>query len=166
MLNIFGEQEFKPLRRYNKVIPNYFVSKEGTIISKKTPTEKILNPYFYKTGLKYGTFIVSIDQNTHKDLFPNDTYNYCPGMGDGSRKGKVFKRTLYVHQAVIWSWKPIDDYPPFPIEDWEQTPENVKDFVRKSVCVDHIDGDSSNNHIDNLRYTSQAGNNYRRKQQE
>jgi len=168
MINVFGKEEFKPLRKYGKIIPNYFVSKDGKVVSRRTTTEKVLNPHFYKTGLKYGSFIVSIDEDTHKELFPNDTYEYAVGATGGKRrrgKKKSILRKLLVHQAVMWSWKPIDDYPPVPMEEWEQTPESVKDIIRKSICIDHIDGDSSNNHIDNLLYTSQAGNNFYRKRQ-
>ena len=165
MINLFGEEEFKPLRKYGKIIPKYFVSKDGKIISKRCSTEKFLNPCFYKTGLRYGVFLVSIDEDVHKELFPNDTYDYYVA-GTGIRKKKSIARSICVHQAVMWSWKPIDDYPPVPMEDWKQTPENVKDIVRKSICIDHIDGDSANNHLDNLRYTSQAGNHYLRKKSE
>ena len=165
MINLFGEEEFKPLRKYGKIIPRYFVSKDGKIVSRRTSNEKVLNPYFYKTGLKYGNVVVSIDEDDHKELFPNDTHDYYVG-GTGIRKKKSISRSIYIHQAVMWSWKPIDEYPPVPMGEWEQTPESVKDIVRKSICIDHIDGDSSNNHIDNLRYTSQAGNNCWRKEQE
>ena len=40
-----------------------------------------------------------------------------------------------VHQAVIWSWKPIDDYPPVPKEEWDKTPESVKKIIRESICA-------------------------------
>ena len=159
-MNIFGEEEFKPLRRYNKIIPKYFISKDGRILSKRCPKEKFLTPYFYKTGLKYGTFIISIDEEVHKELFPNDPYDYYVG-GNGIRKKKSISRSLTVHQAVMWSWKPIDDYPPVSCKEyWDESHEEIKDLLRKSICVDHIDGDSSNNHIDNLLYTSQSGNNH------
>ena len=162
-MNIFGEEEFKPLRRYNKIIPKYFISKDGRILSKRCLKEKFLTPSFYTTGLKYGTFGISIDEEVHRELFPDDEHSYA-SHSIGVRKKKSITRTLSVHQAVMWSWKPIDDYPPVSSkEKWDQADEEIKDLLRKSICVDHIDGDSSNNHIDNLRYTSQSGNNHYRK---
>jgi len=42
MINIFGKEEFKPIRRYEVIIPNYFVSKTGIVISTITKKERLL----------------------------------------------------------------------------------------------------------------------------
>ena len=36
MINIFGEEEFKPVVRYQREIPGYYVSMDGRIYSEKT----------------------------------------------------------------------------------------------------------------------------------
>ena len=42
MINLFGELEFKPLKKYGIIIPNYYISKEGKVYSSKT--NKLMKP--------------------------------------------------------------------------------------------------------------------------
>ena len=48
-------------------------------------------------------------------------------------------------------------------EDWDKTPETAKQFIKDSAYVDHIDGDTSNNHVSNLRWCSPLQNSSYRK---
>ena len=60
-------------------------------------------------------------------------------------------------------WKPIDDYPPIPKEDWDRCPESAKQFMRDTAIIDHIDSDTRNNHVDNLRWSTPKDNQFSRK---
>ena len=70
------------------------------------------------------------------------------------------------HRAVMEAWKPIDEYPPIPKEDWDKCPETAKEFMRKTAIIDHIDSDTRNNHVDNLRWCTPHDNQWHRKAQE
>ena len=76
----------------------------------------------------------------------------CPGKGTVSCNIKI-------HRAVMDAWKPIDEFPPIPMEAWIKTPEAAKQFIRESAIIDHIDGNTENNHADNLRWCTPRQNN-------
>ena len=61
---------------------------------------------------------------------------------------------------------PIDEYPPIPVEDWNNTPETAKQFIRESAVVDHIIPDLNNNTVENLRWVTPKQNNTHRKKQD
>ena len=44
------------------------------------------------------------------------------------------------------------------VQEWEQTPQSVKNFVRFSYQVNHIDHDQHNHHPSNLEYTTAKEN--------
>ena len=174
MLNVFGEEEYKPITKYGIIMPNYFISKNGNVVStrcKKT-ARPIRTAMKKNPKIKYLSFNMTIDQSYVEEEL-GDNYQRAV-ISEGIKplkrnKGELITSVVVgfrVHQAVIWSWKAIDDYPPVPKEEWDKTPESVKKIIRESICVDHIDGNSLNNHIDNLRYTSQKGNNSWRKMKE
>ena len=161
MLNVFGEEEYKPIRKYGIIMPNYFISKNGNVVStrcKKT-ARPIRTAMKKNPKIKYLSFNMTIDQSYVEEEL-GDNYQRAV-ISEGIKplkrnKGELITSVVVgfrVHQAVIWSWKPIDDYPPVPKEEWDKTPESVKKIIRESICVDHIDGNSLNNHIDNLIYT-------------
>lgn len=164
MYTVFGPQDsneiewggeiFRPITRWDKVIPDYFVSYAGHILSLRTSNPKLLNPQ-YKT-VKGKSYVDPrfIGARIPKDFF--EDYQYasaeCPGKGTVSCNIKI-------HRAVMDAWKPIDEFPPIPMEEWIKTPEAAKQFIRESAIIDHIDGNTENNHADNLRWCTPRQNN-------
>ena len=66
------------------------------------------------------------------------------------------------------TWAPLYDNPPDSIvwEEWEivrRDLPSVYNLISKSVVIDHIDDDPTNNHLDNLRRTTSWGNQHTRK---
>jgi hypothetical protein len=159
MINIFGEEEFKPLIRYQKVIPGYFVSKTGSgIIGKKgNLLSKWNNSGYHYTSIRIKS-----------DFYDDYTYATHGGKDDITLK-------IAVHRAVMESWRPIDEYPPDEIADeWFEviTPEMVgqprippktRQWVRDTALVDHKDPDPTNNHLNNLRWVKPKDNEPNRK---
>ena len=98
-----------------------------------------------------------------------DDYEYCASTTGGGYVSKpVTKPNIRFHRVAIETWKPFEEWcheadPPIPLEDWDKTPESVKKFVLESYYVDHRDDDTSNAHVDNLRYcTPPRNSNYRK----
>jgi hypothetical protein len=88
--------------------------------------------------------------------------------GDGYVSKNITKPNVRFHRVTIETWKPFAEWcheadPPIPLEDWDKTPESVKKFVLESYYVDHMDDNTSNAHVDNLRYcTPPRNSNYRK----
>ena len=160
-----GGDEFLPLMSQGVVLPDYYVSADGRYASTKrglrildyTRKQNIDHPNrvsgkkktYYKRPL---AFNVSLPQGFFKD------YDYTTNTSS-----KNINVNVRYHRGVIETWKPIDEYPPIPKEDWDVMPESGKEWMRESVYVDHIDGDTSNNHMDNLRWcTPKQNSNYRK----
>ena len=152
MIDIFGEEEFKLLVRYNKEIPGYFVSKDGRVYSSKS------NKFLYVTKRREFNGRLKeckIDVCVPKDLFTDYTH---------SRRGSSSPRmTISVHRGVMETYKSIDDNPPIPKEDWDMCPESAKQWIRDTAIIDHIDDDPTNNHVDNLRWVVPKDNQSHRK---
>ena len=181
MINVFGEEEFRPVTKFGVVIPDYFVSRDGRVLSSKTSKPKILNPKYEiiegNPNAPGGGYKVphSIGLRVRKDMFPDYTYNTSqqnlnvPGSKYYKRLTKdPTKTTIYLkyHRAVMEAWKPIDEYPPERLKDcWEDIPEEAKQWIRESAIIDHIDGDTFNNHVDNLRWVTPKENSHHRKAQ-
>ena len=155
MINIFGEEEFKPLVRYNKIIPDYFISKDGRVYSAKS------NKLMYVTKLRDPNGRLSackVDLVIPEDLFGDYTH---------SRRGSSSPRiTVTLHRGVMETYKSIDDNPPIPREDWEKCPESAKKWIRDTALVDHIDDNPGNNNVDNLRWVVPKDNQKYRKLKE
>ena len=158
MNTIFGNQEFKPLMRFQTLVPGYYISEKCDMYSAKS--RKIIKARkkfsFNRDApprLKEMAYNVSIP----KDLL--DDYDY-------STRGRMSKsRELYIsaHRAVMETWKPIDEFPPIPKEDWDKCPESAKQWIRDTAFVDHIDDDPSNNNLNNLQWVIPKDNQPHRK---
>ena len=177
MLNIFGEEEFRPITKYGIEVPNYFVSKDGRILSTKTSKWKILNPK-YQT-IESGGYItphvvgLRVNRSKNPELFKEYNYNTSQQKVATDPTSRYYKKctkdpdktTIQVkyHRAVMEAWKPIDENPPIPKEDWDKCPESAKQFIRDAAIIDHIDSDTMNNHVDNLQWTTPKDNEPNRK---
>ena len=165
MRNVFGEdkkflilqgEEFTRLKRFNKIIPEYWISRSGKVYSEKSG--KFLKQSLRsKNRTKIGLLTyMRINVHISSDLF--DDFEYYQGYNINKHGKKIRARnhmmTLDVHKAVMDSWKDIDNHPPEDIASvWRGLPVQVKQWVRETAVVDHINGDHLDNNIVNLRWT-------------
>ena len=168
---IFNDIEFKPLIHKRRVIPDYYVSMCAKILSNKQTkikgipklldyTRKQLVEERGVNGRYARTLAVNL--SVPVGFFPE--YDYVASTnGRGQVSTKHSKINVRYHRAVMETWRPIDEFPPIPKEDWDKTPESAKQFIRDSAYVDHIDADTSNNHVDNLRWVTPLENSNHRK---
>ena len=176
MFNIFGEEEFRPITKYGIEVPDYFISKDGRVLSTKTSKHKILNPTYetFREGYKVPHIAgLRVSRKQNPELFEEYNYHSSQQKLQCDPDSPYYKRltknpdlttiTVKYHRAVMEAWKPIDDHPPIPKKDWDECPESAKQFMRDAAIIDHIDNDTRNNHVDNLRWTTNKDNNSDRK---
>lgn len=150
------EEIWKPVQRFGKIIPGYYVSNLGRIMGRRG---KI---YIGRQSKKLArkndkTARLTFDFRVPHGFYPN--YVYRNPVGE---KNVVI--TVAVHRLVMDAFKPLDEYPPIPKEDWGKTPESAKNFIRDTVVIDHINDDPFDNRVENLRWVSSLQNsNYRKK---
>ena len=148
---IFDSIEFKPLMHKQRHIPDYYISECAKILSTKRTkncSPKIMDhkrkqvvdhpnrlsgnkKTYYKRPMA-----VNLSVEISQGLFPE--YNYVMSTnGQGQVSTKHAKINVRYHRAVLESWKPIDEFPPIPKEDWDKTPESAKQFIR-AVSYTHL----------------------------
>lgn len=156
MINVFGDEEFKPVIRYGMEIPDYYIPRDGRgIYSSKS--NKILS--------------ITIDKKSHNSInYQYSTLSLKPDFfGDyiyETQGDSNFSLKLRIHRAVMETWKPIDEYPPDQLSDtWWEVPEEWRQWVRDTALVDHKDDNPYNNHVDNLRWSIPKDNQTHRKNQ-
>lgn len=165
LVNSLYEDEFKPIVRWGKVIPGYFVSKYGKVISTrgKTPIEiKIVkNKPIGATNSKRKVLSTSFKVGLPPNFFGDYTYETT---GNSASKSSI---RIATHRAVMETWNPIDDCPPNQLkDDWDKAPESFKQWVKDTAFIDHIDDDPTNNCLDNLRWVTPLQNHFQRKKTE
>tara|TARA_B100000427_G_scaffold192175_1_gene159790 strand:+ start:234 stop:752 length:519 start_codon:yes stop_codon:yes gene_type:complete len=165
MNTLFGVELWRPITKYGIIIPHYFVSYDGRVFSTRTKKHKILNPK-YDTKDSRSKYLMPrhvgcrVDRSKSPELFAE--YNYH-NTNPSTKNVNLISINVLIHRAVMEAWKPIDKFPPIPKEDWDICPESAKQFIKESAIIDHIDGDTRNNHGDNLRWITPKQNHYCRK---
>jgi hypothetical protein len=154
------EEEFRPVKKYNKILPGYYISKDGRVFSSLSNRFiKFAKDYSNRTGSRLEAVKFSVDIPI--GLFPD--YDYSKRR----ETSKSHRLSIRVHKAVMDAWKPIDENPPDKLKDtWDQVPEVWREWVRDTAYIDHIDDDPTNNHVDNLRWVTPKQNCSHRKKQE
>ncbi len=150
MIDIFGNSnQMKQIIRFGKDLPGYYATRCGKIYSSKT--NKFISIYPGKSGY------LSCSLSLPLDLFEDHNYYQA------NFKRKTFNIQQQVHRLIAETFIPIDENPPIPIEDWNNTPETAKQFIRDCAVVDHIIPDLTNNSVENLRWVTPKDNNPHRK---
>ena len=139
-----GEEELRPLVFEGVTYVEYSVSNLGNI-------------YSHKSGNM-------VDRRRSTPVNISHVDGQVNGRGGASYvslslKGIGSKRVT-VHKLVMATFRPVDQYPPkqIPLEDYRQCPQSVKDWIQRTVVINHIDHNCHNNHVDNLEYTTQLDN--------
>jgi len=174
-----GASEFKPLRHKGKLHDDvgYYSSRDGRILSISTGRRRrkplILSPKRSQSLDKWtsnnGHYIKPSNVNLSVPVGYYKDYEYCASTtGSGYVSKTVTKPNVRFHRVTMETWKPFEEWcheadPPIPLEDWDKTPESVKKFVLESYYIDHMDDDTSNAHVDNLRYCTPPRNSSYRK---
>lgn len=150
--------EYKPLVRFGKEIPGYYVSKSGKVFSSKTNRFMSESVTLSKRSnrLEAVFFRASIKKNFFKD--------YKHTRGNDRDTWNCAKINIPFHRAVAETWIPIDDHPPEAIKStWNDVPEEWRQWVRDTALIDHKDDNPRNNNVDNLRWTTPKENQHHRK---
>ena len=160
-MNIDGKDiEMKPAICFGKVYDRWLVSKCGKVWSFKY--NKIISGTIDYVQLKDGKRPVRIKMimNTPIDFWED-------GSGLLIMGGTYSQRNIRKHQVIIDTWAPLYDNPPEGIvwEEWEIVRKlpSVYNHISKTIVIDHIDDDPTNNHLDNLRRVTSWDNQKTRK---
>ncbi len=155
---------WRPVEKFGIIIPDYYTNKNADIYSYKSLSFIKASISWYISNknvksIKNLQYTLSADP----DLFEDFEYST-----KSSAKG-VTKRSLVRLKSHIMCktiWEPLDDYIHelgITKEDWAATPESVKKIVRDNAIIDHRDDDPTNNHITNLKWSTQKENSVYRK---
>ena len=153
MINIEGIN-FQPIRKHGKIIPNYYVSKCGKVWNEKSkkyikPYENYRNNKIVDKKPKCMSFSMTTDGKPYWDM----GLKYKPKKN--SKHLVEFRMKLHI--AVIDAWNPYKDY----LKSLSN--EQLVELAMENMLVDHIDDDITNNHFDNLQYSTPLKNsNYRK----
>jgi len=94
------------------------------------------------------------------DINMHGSEHQYPKQGlQSSYNGEKCQRTIAVHKLVAATHMSVDEYPPERIaKSYPSLPDEVKQWIRETVTVNHIDHDPTNNCIENLEYVTQREN--------
>ena len=146
--------DFQPIRKHNNIIPNYYVSKCGKVWNSKS--QKFITPYKNYRNNKI------VDKKPKCMSFSMTTQGkpyWDMGLKYKPKKNALdlVEFRMKLHIAVIDAWKPYRDYLD------TLTREELIDLAQENMLVDHIDDDITNNHYDNLQYSTPLKNSNFRK---
>ncbi len=143
------EEIWKPAIKFGVVIPNCFVSNRGRL---RNASGKLLKIFNRPAGDGRGSGRAA--QSVFSMKIPKGLFKHRQDEGYG-----FVKVRFVVHRLVIETFKPLDEYPPIPKDEWDELPESAKAIIRSCCLVDHIDNNPFNNRIDNLRWCTPLENN-------
>ena len=168
MINLIDNEEWKEWS------PGYWVSNYGRMCSQYRPNVKELG----EMRLMKDKPKPDHRKGYRGDYIANSVYPFKDNPGNNAKhvvenkikNGTGFQTTVNPdrvriemkrHRAVMDCFKPLDDYSHeigISKEEWDNTPESSKNFIKRQVYVNHKDHNRSNNHIDNLEWIDVVNN--------
>lgn len=144
-------------------IPGYYVTTEGEVFTSRQAVRNNLGHIVgYTVTDQKRRMTLNSRSKSRPHLFVNISIPHDVFKSDYEyvTKGKkTYQRKYYVHQLVMNAFKPIDQYPPDRLKDhWNDLPEPVKQWIRETAVINHIDHDPKNNQIDNLEWVTPREN--------
>ena len=121
----------------------------------------------YGNKLKVGDRIIMCTRvsirfpwNFFKDINMYGSEYQYPIQGlESNMNGKCCQRTMAIHKLVANTHMSVDDFPPERIADtYDSLPESVKQWIRETVVINHINHDPTDNRIENLEYVTPREN--------
>ena len=121
----------------------------------------------YGNKLKVGDRIIACTRvsirfpwNFFKDINMYGSEYQYPIQGlESNMNGKCCQRTMAIHKLVANTHMSVDDFPPERIADtYDSLPESVKQWIRETVVINHINHDPTDNRIENLEYVTPREN--------
>ena len=166
-----GEDEYKPVVYRKRIIPDYYVSKSGKIISMRDKRKafKFITLRNRMSTNADGSKRISamiFDVSVPKNFF--DDYSYREHT-KASKLNPHELITLAVHVVVAEVWLPFDDNLPYDMpaslkKIWKKLSSESREYIKSGIVIDHIDDDPTNNHAHNLqRCCTRNNNNYVKK---
>ena len=172
-----GASEFKPLRHKGKLHDDvgYYSSRDGRILSIcKTRNRKplIISPdraLIHDHNSPKSGYMRPPSVNLSVPVGYYEDYEYCASTTGGGYVSKTMtKPNIRFHRVAIETWKPFEEWcheadPPIDLEVWKDAHPQLKKWILECYYVDHMDDDTSNACVDNLRYcTPPRNSNYRK----
>ena len=164
VMNIDGKDiEMKHPICFGKVYDKWLVSECGKVWS--LTNNKLIKGSEVFVRRKDGSRVTT-DMKTYMSV-PKGFWEDGSGYDYNGKLGSRIRRNIKMHKMVMDTWKPLYDNPPEGIvwEEWEIVRDlpSVYDYISKTVVIDHIDDDPTNNHLDNLRRVTSWDNQKTRK---
>ena len=158
--------KLKPAIFDGVLINDYIISDTGDLYTI------IRNPSRRKDGEQdeKGRYLKKLKPSTTEQgylyqtiFFPTEAFEYKYSLCRTTGKGKTGRRKAKIHQLVMQTFKPFERFLPKEInkEDYDNTPESMKVFIRQAFVINHIDHDKKNNNATNLEWVTQKANTFK-----
>ena len=154
--------EMKPAICFGKEYDKWLVSECGKVWSLHF--NRLLKGVVVRRCAKNNRRVITyvkLCMSTSKDFWEDGS-----GLSE-NRHHSTTRRNIKLHKIVMDTWAPLYDNPPEGIvwEEWEIVRDlpTVYNHISKTICIDHINDDPTNNHLNNLRRTTSWDNNSARK---